>query len=58
MKFERGISHTRSVAYLGVVWGVVAGAMALVALRPGWLSIGLAFVVISSRQSALLTIKH
>ena len=58
MKFERGISHTRSVAYLGVVWGVVVGAMALVAHWGGWLSIGLAFVVISSRQSALLAIGH
>ena len=58
MKFERGISHARSVAYLGVVWGVVVGAMTLAALWPGWLSIALAFVVISSRQSALLTIGH
>ncbi len=58
MKLERGISHTRSLTYLGVVWGVIAGSIAVAALWPGWLSLGLALVVISSRQSALLTIAH
>ncbi len=58
MKFERGISHTRSVAYLAVVWGVAVGAIALVAVWPNWLTIPLALLCISSRQSALLVIVH
>jgi fatty acid desaturase len=44
--------------YLAAVWAVIIGAAIVAATWPRWWVIVLAFVVISSRQQALLNIEH
>lgn len=44
--------------YLGCTWAVIVGAFASAAVWPRWWVLVLAFVVMSSRQQALLNIEH
>jgi fatty acid desaturase len=47
-----------NVSYLGLVWGVAIGAIALFWTFPAWYTFALAFLVVSSRQQALLNCEH
>jgi fatty acid desaturase len=49
------ISNT---AYLASIWVIVAAAVAVAAAWTHWWTIAIAFVVISSRQQALLNVEH
>jgi len=45
-------------AYLALVWGLALGAIALFWAYPAWYTFALAFLVVSSRQQALLNVEH
>lgn len=45
-------------AYLALVWGTALGSIALFWAVPAWYTFALAFVVVSSRQQALLNVEH
>jgi fatty acid desaturase len=47
-----------NVGYLALAWLVAAGAIALFWAHPAWYTFALAFVVVSSRQQALLNCEH
>ncbi len=47
-----------NVSYLALVWVVAAGAIAAFVAYPRWYTFCLAFLVVSSRQQALLNIEH
>jgi fatty acid desaturase len=47
-----------NVAYLALAWVVAIGAIAVFWLHPAWYTFVLAFVVVSSRQQALLNCEH
>ena len=47
-----------NLAYLGLSWAAAVGALALFWARPAWYTFALAFVVVSSRQQALLNCEH
>jgi fatty acid desaturase len=47
-----------NVAYTALAWAVAAGAIAVFWLHPAWYTFALAFVVVSSRQQALLNCEH
>lgn len=44
--------------YLTSIWVIIVGAMAVAAVWTHWWTIALTFVVISSRQQALLNVEH
>jgi fatty acid desaturase len=44
--------------YLASIWAVIGGAIAVVAVWTHWWTIAVAFIVISSRQQALLNVEH
>jgi fatty acid desaturase len=45
-------------AYLALVWAVAIGAIVLFWAHPAWYTFVLAFLVVSSRQQALLNVEH
>jgi fatty acid desaturase len=45
-------------AYLALVWIVALGAIAVFWLHPAWYTFAIAFLVVSSRQQALLNTEH
>ena len=47
-----------NLAYLALAWAVAIGAIALFWLEPAWYTFVLAFLVVSSRQQALLNCEH
>jgi fatty acid desaturase len=47
-----------NIGYLALVWAVALGAIALFWAVPAWYTFALAFVVVSSRQQALLNVEH
>jgi fatty acid desaturase len=47
-----------NLAYLALVLGVAGGAIAVFWAHPRWYTFALAFVVVSSRQQALLNVEH
>ncbi len=47
-----------NLAYLGLSWAAAIGALALFWAHPAWYTFALAFVVVSSRQQALLNCEH
>lgn len=47
-----------NVSYVGLVWIVAAGAIAAFWAHPRWYTFALTFLVVSSRQQALLNIEH
>ena len=47
-----------NVAYLALAWAVALGAIALFWVHPAWYTFILAFVVVSSRQQAMLNCEH
>ena len=47
-----------NVAYLALAWAVALGGIAVFWLHPAWYTFALAFVVVSSRQQALLNCEH
>lgn len=47
-----------NVGYLGLVWVTALGSLTLFWLHPAWYTFVLAFVVVSSRQHALLNVEH
>ena len=47
-----------NVAYLALAWAVALGAIAVFWLHPAWYTLALAFLVVSSRQQALLNCEH
>lgn len=47
-----------NVAYMALAWVVAVGAIALFWLYPAWYTFALAFVIVSSRQQALLNCEH
>lgn len=47
-----------NVVYLAVAWAVALGAIAVFWMRPEWYTFALAFVLVSSRQQALLNCEH
>ncbi len=51
-------SNLRGALSVAVTWGVIAGAMALAAWRPGVVTIGVALVLIGGRQLALAILMH
>ncbi len=47
-----------NLAYLALAWALALGAIALFWAHPAWYTFALAFVVVSSRQQALLNCHH
>jgi fatty acid desaturase len=47
-----------NVGYLALAWGIAIGAIALFWAHPAWYTFALAFLVVSSRQQALLNCEH
>ena len=47
-----------NLAYLALAWAVAIGAIALFWAHPAWYTLALAFIVVSSRQQALLNCEH
>jgi fatty acid desaturase len=47
-----------NLAYLALAWVVALGAIAIFWLHPAWYTFALAFLVVSSRQQALLNCEH
>jgi fatty acid desaturase len=47
-----------NLAYLVLAWAVALGAIAVFWLHPAWYTFALAFLVVSSRQQALLNCEH
>jgi fatty acid desaturase len=47
-----------NLAYLGLVWALALGSIALFWAVPRWYTFALAFLVVSSRQQALLNVEH
>lgn len=47
-----------NVGYLVLTWGILIGAISLFWVEPAWYTFALAFVVVSSRQQALLNCEH
>jgi fatty acid desaturase len=47
-----------NLAYLALAWAVAIGAIALFWVHPAWYTFVLAFLVVSSRQQALLNCEH
>jgi fatty acid desaturase len=47
-----------NLGYLALAWTVAVGAIALFWLHPAWYTFVLAFLVVSSRQQALLNCEH
>ncbi len=47
-----------NVGYLALVWAVALGAIALFWAFPAWYTFALAFLVVASRQQALLNVQH
>jgi fatty acid desaturase len=47
-----------NVAYVALAWAFALGAITLFWLHPAWYTFALAFVVVSSRQQALLNCEH
>jgi fatty acid desaturase len=47
-----------NLAYLGLAWVVAVGAIALFWAHPRWYTFILAFLIVSSRQQALLNCEH
>lgn len=47
-----------NVGYLALAWAVALGSVAVFWLHPAWYTFALAFVVVSSRQQALLNCEH
>ncbi|MFL5029326.1 MAG: fatty acid desaturase, partial [Xanthobacteraceae bacterium] len=47
-----------NLAYLVLAWAVAVGAMAVFWVHPAWYTFALAFLVVSSRQQALLNCEH
>jgi fatty acid desaturase len=47
-----------NLAYLAAAWIVALGAIAVFWVHPAWYTFALAFVVVSSRQQALLNCEH
>jgi len=47
-----------NLAYLGLSWAIALGAIAVFATYPAWYTFALAFVLVSSRQQALLNCEH
>ncbi|HVS68096.1 MAG TPA: hypothetical protein VHE56_06060, partial [Mycobacteriales bacterium] len=45
-------------AYLGCTWALIGAAFAVAGTWPRWWVVVLAFLVVSSRQQALLNIEH
>ena len=45
-------------AYLALVWGVALGSIAVFWWHPAWYTFALAFLIVSSRQQALLNVEH
>jgi fatty acid desaturase len=54
----RGRERVGNFLYLVLTWSLIAAAFAVAAAWPTWWVLALAFVVISSRQPALLNIEH
>jgi fatty acid desaturase len=54
----RGRDRISNVAYLAATWAIIVGAMAAAATWTSWWTVALAFVIISSRQQALLNVEH
>jgi fatty acid desaturase len=54
----RSTDRIRNGVYLGAIWIVVVAAATVAASWTHWWTIALAFVVISSRQQALLNVEH
>ena len=47
-----------NLGYLALSWALIIGAIALFWAYPAWYTFALAFVVVSSRQQALLNVEH
>jgi fatty acid desaturase len=47
-----------NLGYLTLTWGLAIGAIALFWIFPAWYTFAIAFVIVSSRQQALLNIEH
>jgi fatty acid desaturase len=47
-----------NLGYLILVWAVALGAIALFWVHPAWYTFAIAFVIVSSRQQALLNCEH
>lgn len=47
-----------NLAYLALAWAVALGAIAVFWAHPAWYTFALAFLVVSSRQQALLNCEH
>jgi fatty acid desaturase len=47
-----------NIGYLALAWAVALGAIALFWAHPAWYTFALAFLVVSSRQQALLNCEH
>jgi fatty acid desaturase len=47
-----------NLAYLALVWALAVGAIILFWIFPAWYTFALAFIVVSSRQQALLNCEH
>lgn len=47
-----------NLGYLGAAWAVAVGAIALFWWHPAWYTFALAFLVVASRQQALLNCEH
>ena len=47
-----------NLAYLALAWALALGAIAVFWVHPAWYTFALAFVVVSSRQQALLNCEH
>lgn len=47
-----------NLAYLALAWIVAGGAIAVFWAHPRWYTLALAFLVVSSRQQALLNVEH
>ena len=58
MKYSRGISATRSTAYLTMVWCAIGAGVYACTMWRTWPIFLAASVVISTRQSALLIVEH
>jgi fatty acid desaturase len=47
-----------NAAYLALAWAVAAGAIVLFWVHPAWYTLAAAFLIVSSRQQALLNCEH
>jgi len=47
-----------NIAYAALVWGLALGALTLFWAQPAWYTFLLAFLLVASRQQALLNIEH